>query len=342
MTIQDYFYSLEYEDDQFPSGGNYVANYKAFKDLMDQEIHPEIKTVTSRLNDEIYLNDHSTRHVEMVILKISQILEAPDIGFNYVSGYEYFLLLSAVQIHDAGHIINGRDGHAEAGKKFLEYYNGYSISSIERKIIMRIAAAHSGKHDPIGNLENSTLLSGLKVRPRLLASLLRLGDELADESSRASSYLLDLDKIPEYSRLFHVFSRCLDTYRADSQSGTIYMLFCVNKHYATEVFKKKNKDNSYEDVYLIDEIYTRSVKAFTECLYYNRFVPEKLRFRTINVTIEFLENNGEEYLDRISYRLEEKGYPQVITENIFALAETQLLRNGNRLTGEYIKSILSV
>lgn len=340
MTIQDYFYSLEHKDDEFPRGVNYVSNYKAFKAFMDQEIHPEIKTVTSRLDDEIYLNDHSTKHVEMVILKISQILEAPNIGFNYISGYEYFLLLSAAQIHDAGHIINGRDGHAEAGKKFLEYYNIYSISSIERKIIMRIAAAHSGKHDPIGNLENSTPISGLIVRPRLLASLLRLGDEFADENSRASSYLLDLDKIPEYSRLFHVFSRCLDTYRAYSQSGTIHMHFCVNKHYATEVFKKK-KENSYDEVYLIDEIYTRSMKAFTECLYYNRFVPEELRFRTINVTIEFLENSGDDYLDSISYRLEEKGYLQVVTEDIFALAESRLVRNGNRLTGEYIKSILS-
>lgn len=341
MTIQDYFFTLENNNDEFPKRVNYVASYKAFKDFMDREIHPEIKTVTSRLNDEIYLNDHSTKHVEMVILKISQILDTPDIGFNYISGYEYFLLLSAVQIHDAGHIITGRDGHAEASKKFLDYYDSYSISSIERKVITKIAAAHSGKHDPIGNLENSTLLSGLMVRPRLLASLLRLGDELADESSRASSYLLDLDKIPEYSRLFHVFSRCLNTYRADSQSGTIYMLFCVNKQYATEVFKKK-KRTSDEEVYLIDEIYIRSVKAFTECLYYNRFVPEKLRFRTINVTIEFLENNGDDYLDSISYRLEEKGYPQVIPEDIFVLAESQLLRNGNRLTGEYIKSILSM
>lgn len=337
MTIQDYFYSLENKTEEFPTEGNYVSNYKTFKDFMDANIHPEIKTVTSRLDDEIFLNDHSTKHVEMVILKISQVLEC--IGFQYISGYEYFILLTAVQIHDAGHIINGRENHSETGKKFLEFYNKYSISAIERRIIHKIAAAHSGKHDPIGNLEALIHISGIKVRPKLLASLLRLGDELADENSRASKYLLDLGRIPEYSKLFHVFSRCLDTYLAFPESGTIHMHFYISKQYATETFKKK-KGDSIEEVYLVDEIYTRSIKAFTECMYYNRFVPDELRFRTINVDIDFLEDNGDDYYDSISYRIEEKGYPQIISNDIFTLVKDQLVRDGNQLTGKYINSII--
>ena len=336
MTIQDYFYSTENKPDEFPSGNNYVANYKAFKSFMDKQIHPEVKTMTSRLDEEIYLNDHSSTHVEMVINKISQILES--MGFEYFTGYEYFLLLTAIQIHDAGHIINGRANHAETSKRFIEFYNKYSVSAIERKIIAKIASAHSGKNDPIGQLETSTLLSGKQVRPRLLAALLRLGDELADENSRASSYLLDIEQIPEYSRLFHVFSRCLDTYSASS--GTINMHFYINKQYATEVFKKKKGSNE-ELVYLIDEIYIRSTKTFTECLYYNRFVPDELRFRTINVDIDFLEDNGEDYYPAISYRLEETGYPSNVSEDIFALVNDQLIRDGNKLTGQYINSILS-
>ena len=336
MTIQDYFYSTENKPDEFPSGNNYVANYKAFKSFMDKHIHPEVKTMTSRLDEEIYLNDHSSTHVEMVISKISQILEP--MGFEYFTGYEYFLLLTAIQIHDAGHIINGRANHAETSKCFIEFYNQYSVSAIERKIIAKIASAHSGKNDPIGQLETSTLLSGKQVKPRLLAALLRLGDELADENSRASSYLLDIEQIPEYSRLFHVFSRCLDTYSASS--GTINMHFYINKQYATEVFKKKKGSNE-ELVYLIDEIYIRSTKTFTECLYYNRFVPDELRFRTINVNIDFLEDNGEDYYPAISYRLEETGYPSNVSEDIFALVNDQLIRDGNKLTGQYINSILS-
>ena len=338
MTIQDYFYSIENKPDEFPSGNNYVANYKAFKSFMDEQVHPEVKTMTSRLAEKIYLNDHSSKHVEMVNNKISQIIEPH--GFDYITGYEYFLLLTAIQIHDAGHIINGRADHAETSKRFIEFYNKYSVSAIERKIIAKIASAHSGKNDPIGQLEVSTLLSGKTVRPRLLAALLRLGDELSDENSRASSYLLDIERIPEYSRLFHVFSRCLDTYSASTNSGTIHMHFYINKQYATEVFKKK-KGSSEELVYLIDEIYIRSTKAFTECLYYNRFVPDGLRFRTINVDIDFLEDNGEDYYPAISYRLEETGYPSNVSEDIFALVNDQLIRDGNKLTGQYINSILS-
>lgn len=333
MTIQDYFYTLENHLDKFPSKRNYIALYKEFKDFMDSQVHPEIKTVTTRLNDTIYLNDHSDKHVSMVIEKISQLL-GDDIS-TYISEYELFFLLTAIQIHDAGHIIQGRNGHEKAAGTFLDIFNKYAISAIERQVIRKIAEAHSGKNDPIGKLEND-YVSGQKVQARLLAALLRFGDELADGNSRAASFALDLDKIPADSRLFHVFSRCLDTFNASSDSGSVDMSFCIGKNYLKERFKKTTKSGETE-IYLIDEIYIRSIKTYTECLYYNRFVPEKLRMSVVNVKINFLNEHGDEYYDPISYRLKEKGYPQVISENIFDLADT-LRRDDNNLTGSYICS----
>lgn len=336
MTIQDYFYSLEGRLEEFPSEKNYIALYKEFKYFMDTQVHPEIKAITTRMDETIYLNDHSEKHVNMVIEKVSQLLG--DNPCAYISPYELFFLLIAIQIHDAGHFIKGRDGHEKEAGIFLDMFNKYSISSIEHRVMKKIAEAHSGKKDPIGQLESETDVSGKKVHPRLLAALLRFGDELADGNSRASSLALDLDEIPGKSRLFHVFSRCLDTFQASPDSSSVDMRFCIGKNYAKEIFKKDTKTGEVE-VYLVDEIYTRSIKTYTECLYYNRFVPDKLRMSVVDVKINFLNEHGDEYYEPISYRLEEKGYPQVISENIFDLSDS-LSRDGNRLTGSYISSTI--
>ena len=47
----------------------------------------------------------------------------------------------------------------------------------------------------LGICHTRPLISGHDVRIRELAALLRFGDELADENSRASSYLLKKDLI---------------------------------------------------------------------------------------------------------------------------------------------------
>ena len=238
MTLQDYFYALEAGHlDAFPSGRNYIALYKEFKDFMDRQVHPEVKAITTRLNEVIYLNDHSDKHVTMVMEKVSQLLGNDPA--TYISPYELFFLLTAIQIHDAGHLIQGREGHEKEAGAFLDIFNKYAISSIERRVMRKIAEAHSGKNDPIGNLESEMDVAGKKVKARFLAALLRFGDELADGNCRASSYALDIDKIPAKSRLFHVFSRCLDTFNASSDSGSVDMEFCIGKNYAKEIFKKE-------------------------------------------------------------------------------------------------------
>jgi hypothetical protein len=202
MNLEEYFETKNSQD--FPSEKDYVAIYRTFKQFMNSEIHNEVKAITTRLDNTVYLNDHSANHVKMVMVKVSSILK----DCSYLTPYECFILLVAIQIHDAGHIFNGRDGHEKSGRYLLENLN---VDTIERKIIGDIAKAHSGKNDPIGNLPYKTSISGHDVRIRELAALLRFGDELADENSRASSYLLKKDLIPEDSKLYHAFSEVCTT-----------------------------------------------------------------------------------------------------------------------------------
>lgn len=339
MTLEDYFYTFEDKLDNFPGKHNYVSAYKTFKDFMDKEVHKETKAMTLVKDEgDIYLNDHSSDHIQMVIEKVSKILWIEGIATELLNPLECFILLSAIQIHDAGHIIGGRENHEQNAKEFLKNYDSCIVGSPEKKIIYEIARAHSGKDDPIGKLPQTEDISNFSVRMRLLASLLRLGDEMADEASRASSYLYEQNMIVEGSRLFHAFSMSLNSFLPHVDTQEIRMKFNLNKSRCCEVFKKPTKDGEV-DTYLLDEIYVRTLKTFYECLYYNRFVSDKLRLNSVSVTIEFYDDdNFIPFFDTIGYRLEEKGYPRLQEENVYVLCSKDLVKGGARLNGEFVKN----
>ena len=339
MTLEDYFYSFENKLDEFPGRHDYVSAYKTFKDFMNREVHKETKAMTLVMDDgEIYLNDHSADHIQMVMEKVSKILWFDGSQTEDLNPLECFILLSAIQIHDAGHVIGGREHHEQNAKEFLKKYDSNVVGSPEKKIIYEIARAHSGKDDPIGKLPQAQDISNFSVRMRLLAALLRLGDEMADEASRASAFLYEEGKIVEDSRLFHAFSLSLSSFLPHVDTQEISMRFNLNKSRCCEVFKKPTKDGEIE-TYLLDEIYVRTFKTFRECLYYNRFVSDRLRFNSVSVTIEFYDDeNFEPFFDTIGYRLKEKGYPHLREDNVYALCGKDLEKDGAKLNGEFVKN----
>ena len=339
-TLQDWFYKKK--EKSFPSQKDYVSKYKAFKEFLDREVHPEIKPVMSREEPEMYLNDHSEKHVAMVIEKATYLLSGLS-DKNILTPYEAFILLAAIQIHDAGHIINAsRERHAIDTAKIIQELD--KVSTLERKLIFDIAKAHSGKKDLIGIQSQESIISETTVRFRLFAAILRFADELADGKDRASNYLLEINQISEESIIYHTFSSCLDTFRVDTQKQEVCMFFCVNKRQATTLYKKKKKDKITEkviteDTFLINEIYERTLKTFNESLYYNRFVPEEIRINSINVEICFLEpEKVEPFFESIKYRIEEIGYPQLPSSDIFDICSESLKKDGNKIDGEYIKN----
>jgi hypothetical protein len=230
-TLQDWFYSKE---NVFPPEKNYVSYYKSFKSFLDREIHPEIKPVMSREKTAMYLNDHSEKHVAMVIQKATYLLYGLS-ARNELTPYEAFILLSAIQIHDAGHVVNAkRETHAIDTNKIIQELDKNSITALEKKLIFDIAKAHSGKNDLIGIQSQENIISEYTVRFRLLAAILRFADELADGKDRASNYLLSIEKIPTESKIYHTFSSCLDSFKVDSQRHEVCMSFCLNWSCASE------------------------------------------------------------------------------------------------------------
>ena len=330
INIEDWFLTIS--ADKFPNGDDYVAKYKTIRDYMNNQIHSEIKAIVIKKIPEVYLNDHGEKHIKKVIEKASELLSNKT---NLLTPYETFFLLLAIQIHDAGHIINGRDEHAKNAKLIIANFGKENLSKVEKRYIAQIAKAHSGKDDPIGALNEEQVVSNEKVNLKMIAAIVRLADELADDTTRASSFLLDNNLINESSEIFHHFSQCLDSCIVDSNQ--IRMCFYLNEEHLNRTFKLGE-----ESVYLLDEIYTRSVKTFTESIYCNRFLPETVRIKSVNVLIIIESENDEIIPKEISYRIEEIGYPNFPINNIFDLCEGLINKVGIKLTGEYYRELLTL
>lgn len=351
MNLEELFLSNKINDNSFPSGKDYIATYTILKNNFEKNIHPEIKTKILEIEREGYYNDHGVDHIKMVIDRISKIIEnfkQNESSFS-LSNYEVFILLIAANLHDAGHLITNRKGHANAAKELLSRFDKAPNSLLdpgERRIIGDIAKSHGGKDDPIGKLASEDHISGIKIRPRLLASILRLADELAEDKTRASRFLLYLkdegdtqnNPLDDFSEIFHRFSESIDSIYIEG--NVIKLSFCVNSKQLIKKFKKKSGDSETTH-FLLDEIYERCLKTFLETLYSNRFFEPNNRYTKITVKIYLLDEYEDYLIDPISFVLEENGYPSIGRGDIFEMCKKNLKdTTGADINGEYIARLI--
>jgi hypothetical protein len=244
--------------------------------------------------------------------------------------------LLSTQFHDIGHIINGRKTHAEDSGRIISKISHQLLDNVLKKVVFDIASAHSGKDNPIGRLPIKNTISNNTIQFQLLSAILRLADELADGKERASNFLLDLKdckgSIPNESKIYHVYSSCLDSCYVQLESHSVCMKFYLYHEHIENKYKKET-----QEIFLIDEIYNRTLTTFTECLYYNRFVPEPIRINTVSVEINFLCNESlTDFHEPIKYKIEEQGYPTIPVGSIFELCKNDLVVNDTKIDGEYI------
>lgn len=352
MNLEDRFINNTSDDNSFPPGKDYRAIYTILKNNFEKNIHPEIKTKILEIEKEGYYNDHGVDHIKMVIDRISKIVEnfeSNESSFQ-LSDYEVFILLIAANLHDAGHLITTRKGHAHAAKELLSRFDkapNNLLDANERRVIGDIAKSHGGKDDPIGKLQSEDHISGIKIRPRLLASILRLADELAEDKTRASRFLLYLkdlndtqnNPMDDFSEIFHRFSESMDSIYIEG--NVIKLSFCVNSKQLRKKFKKKSGEIETEH-YLLDEIYERCLKTFLETLYSNRFFAPNNRYIKITVNIYLLDEYEDYLIDPISFILEESGYPFISHGDIFQMCKKDLkdTTTGANIDGEYIAQLI--
>jgi len=253
---------------------------------LNEHVHPKIQARGELHDNGVYLTDHGPKHIELVMGRASQLVRTEKslrsdgtkekFYETCLSPYEIFILAVGIHFHDIGNMY-GREGHEQRIREEMQKVGALTIPLHEKTLISQIAACHSGtidgSKDTIQFLKPETQSDGhATYRPQVVAAVLRLADELADEHSRADNYgLLRPDQLPETCLLFHKYAEGLRVSIAPL-AGYISLQFSLYEEDLKTPYKKKKKDAALFEQFLLDEIYERTLKTYVEMQYCGRYM----------------------------------------------------------------------
>lgn len=301
----------------FPGHGtvDYHARYLSADNFLNTEVHPQVER-GALLRGDGYLTDHGPLHIKTVMRRASSLLGNTK---SKLSPYEMYLFLMAAHLHDVGNFF-GRLDHAERIPAVLDKLRGQIQGDpSELRLIASIAMAHTGHRngdkDTIGVLRETDHMLGEDVRPQLLAALLRFADELSDDSTRAARFPLQVDAVPKPSEVYHQFAFHLQSVRVYPSEKLVSLKFNLNRQQGCILFGKGGTE-----VYLLDEIYERTLKLHLERTYCSRYLVPVVHITALDIRIEIYPSDFHTTAEvDIGYRLGETGYP-VLPEDIRKLA----------------------
>ena len=304
-----FLYENSRNDPSFPQAD--VDYYRRFQQLdayLNADVHPTVNQGAAAKGDG-WLTDHGTRHITTVIRRASELVT--NSGSVFLTPYEAFIILVSIHFHDVGNVF-GRDKHEE---KIATLMRGLDESLIgrdgmEKRMIRDIAMAHGGyadtngqDKDTISRLSWESLGGGLEPRVQLLAAVLRFADELADDHTRTSRFLID-STVLRKSEAYHIYADRLRRVTIRPEDRKVSLLFELT---AAHVKKKYSKGR--RKVYLYDEIVARSLKMHREHIYCLRFMQPYVRIDTIDVSITITTADYMRVLKTIAFSLIQHGYP---------------------------------
>lgn len=300
---------------------DYFIRYQNIKSYLEDEVYPYIGAATSAEDGGIY-TDHSKEHFNAVIQYAGLLLQVPtdlksDVKIS-ITPYEVFVLLVSILLHDAGNIF-GRRGHEKHPTQiFIDMGRAVCPDRFEAANIGKIAQAHGGKRilesgastkDTIGSsqLKDSESYGGEFIRQRLIAAIVRFADEICEDRSRAARYLLNHDSLPKWSEAYHHYAAGISSVSIDHRSKSVNLSFQLDKANLLNTMGKGESER-VEEVYLIDEIFSRLEKMFLELIYCRRFMSELIKINKIRALVQIYDENMDQVKEK-TFELQEVGYP---------------------------------
>ncbi|WP_113049282.1 HD domain-containing protein [Hyphomicrobiales bacterium] len=313
----------------FPDAGiNYFNRYVEIKQKVADKYYQATGTGLGAGGHRF--TKHDIGHVDDVIRTAGHFIgvgQAEQSRFNRLEPFEIFVLLYAILLHDAGNAY-GREKHEARPFGIMKDLGALCpLDSAQKLLVASIAQAHGGKaadntKDTIPaavKLEVSAI-ENLNVHGRRLAAVLRMADELSENTRRADEIALEDPKHPSY--LPNFYCKTIGT-NIHAQSGTITLTYTLFKEHLMQ--KHGDPENNNKQTYIIDYIKKRILKCDQERRYCNRFLHAFAYMPFLRANIDIFDDHT--MIEQIPVDLSDAGYPDVdrtISEKISRL-------NGNNL-----------
>lgn len=229
-------------------------------------------------------NDHGPQHIVRVLEHLDSLLGPSPVSARTLNAYELYLAMMAVLYHDLGNL-RARKGHADISKLFLEEErNDYVFDAHDRAIIAAAVVSHGSSKD-IGQETKAFVekerVGSYSVRPRVIAALVRLADELDEDYRRADPDVARQLDIPESSKFYWEFCQRISGVEAHHSDRHI-------------TYHVQFAERDVGRLSLIDDAYRPFVAAFAEKLAktngervkVNQYLPDALRYFQIDVVLK--------------------------------------------------------
>lgn len=308
--------SSSFEDGrEFPKPSfDYTKTFYNIEEFLNTKYHPNVN-LGSAISGDGLLTDHGVAHVQDVIRHARDIIT----DVNQLTGYEIYILLLAIHFHDVGNI-NGRKDHEKKIADIIdELDDKLPLSIPEKQFIFDIATAHGGyfegnDKDTIKHITADDVYANVKIRPKILAAILRFADEISDDFTRSD---VPVD-IPKANEIYHEYSKTLDPISVIGDT--------IRFHYRIPISMtriKIGKNNGEE--FLYDEILERLAKCMRELEYCKKYSNGLIKPNSLSVAIDFIEDSSFRIKQGAgdSFKLSLQGYPDSSIHKLSTYMEVQ-------------------
>jgi hypothetical protein len=211
------------------NAASYVSKYTLMKAFLAKSYYPYIQANCQ------FFTDHGEAHIDGVIWAASQLLQRAISNEDLVTSFDIYLLLTAIIWHDAG-MVSQRRGHEIAVRKLLDGVAELAFEDItEKRLVEEIIAAHTGR-GTIQRLRQEERFRHFNVYPRVLASILRFGDEISEDSSRISQALLKRGGVPAEHLIYWHYAACVKASHPDPFRERVILTIEIDQSEAVQEF----------------------------------------------------------------------------------------------------------
>jgi hypothetical protein len=229
-------------------------------------------------------NDHGPGHIERVLEKFEQLIDGNPARRPVLRPYELFLAMLSILYHDIG-MLGGREGHADISALLVgDEHNDYLIDARDREVIRAAVVSHSGSKDiaeQTAGFADDELIGGQSVRPRLIAALVRLADELDEDFRRADPDLQSRLNVPEESRFFWEFCQHISGIKPDLAAHVIN----IDVRFTADDMGRNVVVNGRLMPFIV-AFGDKLAKINRERVTVNFFLPEQVRYRYLKLSVK--------------------------------------------------------